>query len=299
MIDDARARQRAHRRVGGVLVTVAVAAGLILAGVVGGGSSGGGHAGGGPSPGPAPGAGSAHGSASSVFPGAPSTQPNGYGVASRACPLAPPNHYLPSRSGCVTVIRADVNGDGRPDLIIVYSRLGQRIPSSWYAGAVPPSLRHDFVAEAAFLKTVIAGGGSASVEIPGARAAAVDAVAHVNGTAGREVFLDVSRISSGASDVAYALGDNRLIPAGVTLSVGGDSATKAGFDCLAGTPPRLIQRTFELIGPTVYGWWRETNVIYAWHGPTLIQISSHTFKRRGAVPTRDTGFGPGCIKGVR
>ena len=49
----------------------------------------------------------------------------------------------------------------------------------------------------------------------------------------------------------------------------------------------------------MYGWWRETNVIYAWHGPTLIQISSHTFKRAGAVPTRDTGFGPGCIKGVR
>jgi hypothetical protein len=49
----------------------------------------------------------------------------------------------------------------------------------------------------------------------------------------------------------------------------------------------------------VYGWWREATTIYAWHGPKLMQISSDTFKRSGAAPTSDTGFGPGCIKGVR
>jgi hypothetical protein len=283
---------------GGALVAAALAVGVLIAGMAGGGGGGGvgGHAGGRPS-GSAAGAGSAHTSASTDFPGAPSTQPNGYGVASRACPLAPANRYLPARSGCVTVIRADMNGDSRSDLILIYSRLGRRHPY-WYAGSVPSSVKHDFVADAAFVKVVLAGGGGASIKIDDAWAAAVDAVVHVTGAPRTEVFLEVSRLSSGASVVAYGFGDGRLIPAGATLYDGGDSATKSGFDCLPGNPPRLIQRTFLLIGPTIYGWWRETNVIYAWHGPKLVQISSRTFKRRGAAPASDIGFGQGCIKGV-
>ena len=281
-------------------MAAALVAGALIAGISSGGGGGGtgGHAGGRPS-GSGAGAGTAHLTESGAFPGAPSTQHNGYGVASRACPLAAANRYLPARSGCVTAIRADVNGDGRPDLILVYSRLGRRIPSSWYTGSVPSSLRHDFVADGAFLKVVLAGGGNASVRIAGAWAAAVDAVAHVNGTPSSEVLLEVSRISSGASDVAYGLSDDRLVPAGVTFFAGGDSAAKSGFECVSAAPPRLIQRTFELIGPTVYGWWRETNVIYAWHGPRLVRLSRRTFKRRGAVPASEIGIGHTCITGVR
>lgn len=296
VIEEARARQRSHRRIGAVLVAAALVAGALIAGIAGGGGGAGRHAGGQTS-GPAPGAGSAHANASSVFPGAPSTQPNGYGVASRVCPLAAPNRYLPPRSGCITAIRADINGDGRPALVLVYSRLGRQHPS-WYAGGVPPSVKRDFVADAAFLKVVLAGGGSASIKVDGARAAAVDAVAHVNDDPGNEVFLEVSRISSGASVVAYGFLDGRLVPAGVTLGDGGDSATKAGFDCLPGNPPRVVQRTFELIGPTVYGWWWETNVIYDWHGPKLVQISKRTFRRHGAVTAGEIGVWRGCTTGV-
>lgn len=299
VIEDARARERRHRRIGGALLAAALAVGLLIAGMAGGGGDGGvgGHTGGRPS-GSAGGVGSGHASASKGFPGAPSTQPNGYGVASRACPLVSPNRYLPARSGCVTAVRADMNGDGRPDLILVYSLLGHRIPSSWYAGGVPPILRHDFVADAAFIKVVLAGGGGASARIAGAWAAAVDAVAHVTGDPSREVFLEVSRTSSGASVVAYGFRDSHLVPAGATLYEGGDSAAQSGFGCLPGNPPRIIQRTFLLIGPTIYGWWRETNVIYAWYGPRLVQISSRTFRRHGAVSASDTGFGQDCIKGV-
>jgi hypothetical protein len=297
VIEEARARQRSHRRVGGALVAVALTTAALIAGIAGGGGGAGRHAGGQTS-GPPPGAGSAHASASGVFPGAPSTQPNGNGVASRACPLAQPNRYLPSRSGCVTAIRADINGDGRSDLILVYSRLGRQHPYWYAAGSVPPSLKHDFVADAAFLKVVLAGGGSASVKVDGAWAAAVDAIAHVNDGPGKEIFLEVSRISSGASAVAYAFLDGSLVPAGVTLSYGGDSAANAGFDCLAGNPPQLVQRTFALIGPTVYGWWRETDVVYDWSGPKLVQIGSRTFRRRGAVTAGEIGAGHGCATGV-
>src|ERR1700722_2288965 len=91
VIEDARVRQRFHRRIGGVLVAAAVAAGLLVTGVAGGG---GGGAGTGRPAGRQPsgsGPGSGHARASSGFPGAPSPQPYGYGVQTDACPLAPPN----------------------------------------------------------------------------------------------------------------------------------------------------------------------------------------------------------------
>lgn len=49
MIEDARARQRRHRRIGWALAAAAVAAGALIAGLVGGGSSAGRHASGQPS----------------------------------------------------------------------------------------------------------------------------------------------------------------------------------------------------------------------------------------------------------
>lgn len=117
----------------------------------------------------------------------------------------------------------------------------------------------------------------------GTRAAATDAVAHVNDDPGDEIFLEVERISSGATAVAYGVHNERLVTAGVRLEYGGDSATETDFNCLPGNPPRLIQRAYELMGPTIYGWRQETNVVYAWQGPKLVQGSKGTFKRRGAV----------------
>jgi hypothetical protein len=221
----------------------------------------------------------------------------GDGVATGVCPLAAPTRHLPARSGCVTVRRADVDGDGRRDVVIVYSRLSRQHPSG-YVGAVPPGLRSEFMASAAFLKVVLANGTAVSTRIRGTRAAALDAVAHVGEDPGKEILLEIERISSGEEAVAYGLDGGRLVPAGVTLSYGGDSATKAGFDCLPGNPPQLIQRAYELIGPTIDGWWRETDTVYAWHGPKLVRVSMRTFKRHGAVRSRDERIGHGCIAGV-
>lgn len=296
VIEDARARQRSRRRMGGVFVTAAVAAGVLIAVMAGGGGGGGtGRDAGGQPSGSGPG--TDHASASRAFPGAPSTQRNGYGVETDACPLAPPNRYLPARSGCVTVMRADVNGDGRPDLILVYSLLSRQHPSG-YAGGIPPSLRREFVADAAFLKIVLANGTSVSTRLRQTRAAAIDSVAHVNDDPGSEIFLEVGRISSGATGVAYGYHDGRLVPAGVTLNYGGDSISRAGFNCLPRNPPRLIQRTYELIGATVNGSWQETNITYTWHGPSLVQTAKRTFKRRGAVTASEMSIGHGCTAGV-
>ncbi len=297
VIKDARTRQRRHRRIGGLLVAAAVGAGALIAGIAGGGggAGSGGHAGGQPA-GSGAGGGAVHVSVSNSFPGAPATQPSGYGVETDLCPLAPPSRYLPARSGCVTVRRADVNGDGKPDLILVYSRLGRQHPYS-YADQ-PSSLRRDFPAKAAFLKVVLAGGASVSTRIKGSWATKVDAIAHVNDEPGSEIFLETGRISSGATGVAYGFHDGRLVPAGVTLGYGGDSAAQADFNCLPGSPPRLVQRSFELIGPNVSSWWQETAVTYAWHGPKLVKSASRTFKRYGALKISNQGIGHGCATGV-
>jgi hypothetical protein len=299
VIKDARARQRRHRRIGGLLVAAAIGAGALIAGIAGGGggAGSGGHAGGQPA-GSGAGGGAVHASVSNAFPGAPATQANGYGVETDLCPLAPPNRYLPARSGCVTVRRVDVNGDGKPDLILAYSRLGRRHPYS-YAGQ-PSSLRRDFPAKAAFLKVVLAGGTSVSTRINETKpqAVAIDAIAHVNDEPGSEIFLETGRISSGATGVAYGFHDGRLVPAGVMLGYGGDSAAQADFNCLPGNPPRFVQRSFELIGPNVSSWWQETAVTYAWHGPKLVKIASRTFKRYGALKISNQGIGHGCAIGI-
>ncbi len=235
------------------------------------------------------------GSTGDGFPGAPSTQRNGYGVATGVCPLAAANRYLPPRSGCVSVARADVAGDGRPDLIVLYSRLSHERAARL---GLPAGLGAMYVATATMVRVLRAGGGGATARIGRAKAAAIVAVAHVNADAGDEIFLQVSQVSSGADAVVYGLQDGRLVAAGVTLAYGGDSATKAGFDCLPGDPARLVQRTFELIGPTIHAWWRETDVTYAWQGPRLVKVAERTFKRLGLPPSRQTDVGAGCVSGI-
>jgi hypothetical protein len=190
---------------------------------------------------------------------------------------------------------SEIAGDGRPDLILLYSRLSHERAGQL---GLPASLNKMYVATGAMLRVVRARGGRVTARIDGAKAAAIVAAAHVNDDPGDELFIQVSQISSGAAAVAYGLHDGRLVPAGVTLGYGGDLATKAGFDCLTGHPPRLVQRTFQLIGPTIYAWWKETDATYVWHGPRLVKIAERTFKRRGLPPASETDVGAGCVAGI-
>jgi hypothetical protein len=230
---------------------------------------------------------------SNAFPGAPRTQRNGYGVATGACPLEAANRYLPARSGCVIVRRADLAGARQQDLVLLYSRLSARHVS--WAGA-PASLRRMYLADQSFLRVVPPAGGTVTATVAGTKTAAILAIAHVNGDPGDEVFLQTSQISSGSTAVAYGYQDGRLVPAGVTLAYGGDSADKAGFNCLAG---RLLQRTFVLTGRTINSSWRETDVTYAWNGPHLSKIAQRTFTHHGLPPARVADVGAGCVTGVR
>lgn len=300
VIEDARARQRRHRSIAVTVLATAVAAGVLILGMGGGGGRGapgrnphGQPSGSGGVPVP--------GSQGNPFPGAPTTQAHGYGVSDRACPLAAPNRYLPARAGCVEVKRADLTGDGQQDLVIAYSVLGPRHPY-WFVGQVPPEIAKDFVPERPYLKVVFPDGTSVSTQIRGPRgtwATAIDFLSHVGRTPGKEIFLEATRSSDGGADVVYGLRKRRLVAAGPALQYGGDSAYRAEFACLRGATPGIVQRTFVLLGPTIYGWWRETETSYSWQGPKLVQTVKRTVKEHGQPSSRDDARGSGCGPAVK
>ena len=292
VIEDARARQRRHRRVGAtVAIAAAIAAGLIL-GFAGGGANGsqrdGGHARGGGAPGP--GSGNAAHQAGNAFAGAPKSQPAAIdGPSSQQCPLAAPSRLLPPRSGCVTAMRAEVTGDGKSDLVIVYSHLNHA--SGGFLGG-PSILWKYYGATQAFLTIVLPDGKRISTRINGVKAATIVAMGHVNNDPGSEIFLETFHISSGFTATAYGLSHGRLVAAGATLGYGGDSGLQAGFSCSTTGKPHLVQRTFVL--GSRYGWSTETDATYSWHGPKLVQIAKRTFKQRGWPARSEMKVGSGC-----
>jgi hypothetical protein len=183
----------------------------------------------------------------------------------------------------VTVIRADVDGDGRPDLILLYGRLSHQRIGDLY---VPTS----FV-----LKVVRARGGVVKTRIPAPEAdPTILEVGHDSDEPGAQLFILVARISSGSSVEVYSLHAGRLTNAGPTLGVGGDSGAKSGFTCRAGSPTTIVQHGFVLERGGENGWWQRTDITYTWHDATLTQITRHTSMRRGLPPLSATGLGVGC-----
>jgi len=53
----------------------------------------------------------------------------------------------------------------------------------------------------------------------------------------------------------------------------------------------VVQRTFDLIGPSMYGWWKETDITYSWDGPKLVQTNKDTFREDGQPSNIDPGLG--------
>ena len=183
-------------------------------------------------------------------------------------------------------MRADVTGDGKADLVLVYSRLNHVSALGW------PSLTKHFGATQAFLTIVLPDGTQISTRLNGVKAATIVGLGHVNSDPGREIFLQTFHISSGSTATAYGLSHGRLVPAGATLSYGGDSGLQAGFSCSTTGKPHLVQRTFVL--GSRYGWSTETNVTYRWNGPKLVQIAKRAFKQRGWPARSKIEVGSGC-----
>ena len=230
--------------------------------------------------------------ASRAFPGAPVSQTDQGGIASASCAVAPVSRYLPAGSGCVTVRRADLSGNGQTDLVLVYSL---RTHSRFDVPGVPAAIRRRYIAKQAMLRVITPGGATITTTLS-TREAAVLAVSHVSNTPGEEIFLQVNEISSGSTADAYTLVRGRLVHTGY-FGYGGDSGVQAGFSCLA-DPARLVQRVFTPLGSLLTAPWKETETIYAWHGPQLVKLSRRTLRHPSPLPHTEVTVGSGCIHGI-
>lgn len=197
-------------------------------------------------------------------------------------------------------MRADLTGDGRADLVIVYSHLNRR--SAAYPGG-PPQWRHYFGASDSTLEVVLPGGTKVAARLTSTyrrrsypiHVATIIALKHVSDVPGDEVFLAIGHISSGSTAAAYGLNNGHLIPAGALLAYGGDSGSQAGFNCqTAIKPPELIQRVFVFGARGTRARWQETQITYAWHGLKLVKVREHTSGRNGNLPIGDIEVGTGC-----
>jgi hypothetical protein len=315
LFEEARRRRRRRWMAGSALITAAIIAAALILGTGGGGDGGSGSDANGQPSGSGSGASSSH-LTSRLFPGAPSTQ-HYYTGPGPACALAPRNRYLPPWSGCVSVMVADVSGNGRPDLILSYSRLshvstGEATPGSNNPGHAAKL----YSGKQAMLRIVSPNGHvittpieyrttpfkKVPAQLQKAQAAALISVAHVSDLPGKEIFIQTGEISSGTLALAYSLFHGRLVSSGVLLGYGGDSGTQNGFKCLPGNPPRVVTHNYQLIGggikvihKTIYEWWQETTATFAWHGPRLVKIAQST-ARRLVAPNDHVGIG--CVNGI-
>lgn len=309
LFEEARRRRRRRWKAGATLFAAAIISGALIFGTGGGGDGGSGaqaHAHGSS---PGSGAGSGHLTANSPFTDIPDTQ-GFYTGPGASCQRAPHSRYLPDWSGCVTATVADVLGNGRSDLVLTYSLLSH-VTMTPRGGGVKR-----YEAKQSMLRVVSRDGHSITApieyrvgpfrkspaQIEKAQSAALISVAHVSDQPGDEIFLTTQHISSGSLALAYSLDHGRLVQSGVLLGLGGDSATQAGFQCLPGHPPRLLQHYFELNNPglkmvrgEIYGRWTETTVTYIWHGPKLVAIAHNTVKR---LMRPSDGLGTGCTRGI-
>ena len=204
-----------------------------------------------------------------AFPNAPHSQrPTSGG----SCPLAPPNPYLPSRAGCVTVRRADIDGDGRPDLILLYAQLSTR---RFAGGLIPTSYT---------LELLRASGGKLTTRIPHpVESPTIDHIRDINDRAGAEIFIHETHISSGELVGVYTFNGHALRRVG-GFWWGGDSAQRYGFTRRPGHPSSIVQRQFVLEGPSMTGRWQRTDTTYIWIGPELRNAARRTTQRYGIPP---------------
>lgn len=201
----------------------------------------------------------------SGFPGAPRSQRFSYGSS---CPAAPRNHYLTAPAGCLTVRLADVDGDGRPDLVLLYARPAVRRTSYRFT-----------------LEVYRASGRTLTVPLPeGDIPATLERLRNVNGRRGVEIFIHFEHISTDESIEVIAFDGRGLTLAG-NLSYGGyDAGLRFGFTCRLGQAPTVEQDEFFL-SPTP-GRWYDNATTYRWTGATLRKDTTHTTPFTGTTPPR-------------
>ena len=199
------------------------------------------------------------------------------------CGLAYQKGLVPAGDTCYNGLRVDVTGDGRTDLVVLYDRGHPGVNGS------PPRFGPYT------LKVV-----SATGEVLEARfraplpPAVIVAARRVNDQPGVELFIRVARASSGSSVAIYSDLHGRLVRSRVTVTFGGDSASKFGFSCVRTPRPEIVQRSYELLGPNINGRWRERIDTYSWTGARLHRTGSTSMIHHGWPGAGAVAIGAGC-----
>jgi hypothetical protein len=169
---------------------------------------------------------------------------------------------------------ADVDGDGRPDLITLkqatFGHPGGQITVMLASGRV---LTVKTSTSAVFLPALVT-------------------VGNVNGRLGDELFVDVEHISTGDSINIYTYSQRQLRLAG-GLSVSGHAGLFAGITCSAKAGEHFITLHEFVLQPLVGPrYWTRKDTDYVWRGPSLKLYASHPVRRISGTPP------PGLV-GVR
>jgi hypothetical protein len=210
---------------------------------------------------------SASPAAAPPFPGAPHSQR--FANGSR-CPAAPANRYLKGPAGCLSVRLADVDGDGRPDLVALYAHPGT-------------AYRFRLVVRRA-------SGGALAARLSAADIpATIQRVRDVNGRPGVEIFIHDAHITTEEDMAVYTAAHGRLTRAGRLAYGGSDHGIRFGFTCHPGPPARIVQYQFTItsFAPQIFRRiWRRSATTYRWSGSRLKRGATETSLVEEASPPR-------------
>ena len=211
---------------------------------------------------------------SQPFPGAPMSQSFTYGSR---CPAAPANPYLTGSAGCLSMREADVDGDGQPDLVLLYTH------------PIVKGFDYHFT-----LKVYRAGGGILTAQLPEADIpAAFKLLRNVNGRPGVEIFIHTGHISTSEEAVIYTFNGAALQRAG-TFAYDGYDIGEVQFGITCHAPKTIVQYEFSTNtpGPAAGRIWKELATTLSWHGAALKTGATTTTTFRGAnPPARLVGVG--------
>jgi hypothetical protein len=199
------------------------------------------------------------------FPGAPASQTFTNG---NRCSAAPANRYLTSPAGCLSVRLADVDGDDRPDLVLLYTHPGVNYGVSRFT-----------------LKVYRASGGVLTAQLPAGDIPATFLVLrNVNARPGVEIFVHTMHLSNGETLFVYTFAAGRLQRAG-GFTYGGDAFVQFGVTCHP--PMSMVQDEFSLSRltlPAAQRKWTHLTTTYTWVGASFKAGTTKVLTFTGAFP---------------
>jgi hypothetical protein len=188
-------------------------------------------------------------------------QPGTWRGGATTCPRAPRMRGLPADVGCVSVVHADVDGDGRTDTAILYATLSSHRYGTRYAPT------------AFWLVVRRASGAELRTRLPQSDSNAFFLQhGNLNGVPGDELIVELERWSSGSLATIYTATQGHLRREPVFLEYRGDSTYEAGFVCRTGAHPEVIQHIYALQRSLR---WRDTTTTFVWQGATLHRTAHH------------------------